>query len=324
MHCVKPDLSRVLPGERRGVGMPKYVESLQTIMLATDFSDASHGALSYARQLAGRSSARLLVVHVVDPSILQLTSPAGSAGLCELLNSAEDELQKISVSLSHDSIRNATIARHGNIRETILGLIRERNVDLLVIGTRGKGYKNGEGLGSVAEMLLRAMPCPVLTVGKGVRQDAFEATHRRRVLFPTDFSETSRAAVAYAEHLTRHLAGHMLLLHVEESSAVSLAARPPGQREGFEAIANEMKDPSLVSEYITRTGVPANEIVTVASEKHVDFVVLGVHVGDPAGGTHPNGIAYDVIRLAKCPVFTLCPVSQKKAAEPNLQATASD
>ena len=74
-------------------------------------------------------------------------------------------------------------------------------------------------LGSVAEMLLRAMPCPVLTVGMGVRQDAFEGTHLRRALFPTDFSEISYAALSYAECLTRYISGRLLLLHVDGSVA---------------------------------------------------------------------------------------------------------
>ena len=47
--------------------MAECMESFKTIMLATDLSDASCGALSYATRLASRLSAKLLIVHVVDP-----------------------------------------------------------------------------------------------------------------------------------------------------------------------------------------------------------------------------------------------------------------
>ena len=60
------------------------------------------------------------------------------------------------------------------------------------------------------------MPCPVLTVGKYVGQDAREGAHLRSVLFPTDFSRISRVALAYTESLTKHLAGRLLLLYVDE------------------------------------------------------------------------------------------------------------
>lgn len=190
------------------------------------------------------------------------------------------------------------MVRTGEIRQTVLDLVGEREADLLVIGTRGKGYENGEGLGSVAETLLRAMPCPVLTVGKYVRMDACEGTHTRSVLFPTDFSGISRAALAYAESLTKHLAGHLLFLHVNEKQHMEDKAE-------FEKLVKELKDPSIVTEYIARAGRPAETILTVAAEKCVDFIVMGVHGADQTNGECDYGIAFDVVREAKCPVFTL-------------------
>ncbi len=302
--------------------MAKCMESFRTIMLATDLSDVSSGALRYATQLAGLLSAKLLVVHVVDPNAVpQLTTPKRSI-LCGLINSAEDELQRTAMALSYDLIRYAIIVRLGPIRETLLQLIGEREVDLLVIGTSGKGYKNGEGLGSVAEMLLRAMPCPVLTVGRSVRQDAFEGTHLRRALFPTDFSDISYGALNYAEDLTRYISGQLLLLHVDESVAGFLATGSLGERGKFEAMVKKMDDPAIVAEYIFRGGPPASAIVAVATEKQVDFVILGVNGGDKSDGAQPH-VAYDVIRLAKCPVLTICPVAERGAPGSALQSMAS-
>ncbi len=288
--------------------MNKSLEEFKTIMLATDLSDAASGALSYARQLALRFSSRLLIVHVID------AAPGTEKGhLCERIDRAEDELQNISAALSDESIHNATIVREGDVRETVLQLIRERDVELLVIGTRGLSFKGGPepgadaGLGSVAEKLVRAMPCPVFTVGRSVRQDAFEATHLRRVLFPTDFSETSRAALGYAERLTRHVGGKLILLHVDEYGVDSLSTDVAAAGDKFKLLVTEMKEPSAAAEFIHRTGLPAEAIVSVAKERRVDFIVLGVHPGDQASGRRLHGIAYDVIRMSRCPVLTFCP-----------------
>ena len=167
---------------------PEFI--MKTIMVGIDFSDASYGALNYAKQLARCFSAKRLLVHVVDDMHATPGIKQPKASYPQRMDSAEEALQKIAAGLSYDVARCATIVRAGNIRETIAALIDERGADLLVIGARGKGYKDGEGLGSVAEALLRAVPCPVLTVGKYVRQDAREGTHMRSVLFPTDFSRT--------------------------------------------------------------------------------------------------------------------------------------
>ena len=306
------------PRSKARINMAKCMESFKTIMLATDLSDASCGALSYATRLASLLSAKLLIVHVVDPDSVPPHATQRRSILSGLIDSAEDELQRTAMPLSEDLIRHATIVRLGPIRETLLQLIGEREVDLLVIGTSGKGCKDGEDLGSVAEMLLRAMPCPVLTVGSCVRQDALEGTHLRRVLFPTDFSEVSYGALSYAECLTRYISGQLLLLHVYESVAGSVATGT--ERAKFEALVKTMEDQAIVGEYIFRGGPAVSAIVTVATEKQVDFIVLGVH--GQSEGARPH-IAYDVIRLAKCPVLTICPLAEKGAAGATLRGVAS-
>lgn len=302
--------------------MAQSMESFKTIMLATDLSEASYGALSYATQLASLLSAKILVVHVVDPNAVPQLTPSRRSILCGLIDSAEDQLQKMATALSYDLIRYAIIVRLGPIRETLLQLIEERAVDLLVIGTSGKGCKNREGVGSVAEMLLRAMPCPVLTVGRCVRQDAFEGTHLRRVLFPTDFSELSYGALSYAESLTRYISGRLLLLHVDESVAGSAATGSLGERAKFDAMVKTMDDPAMVAEHIFYGGPPASAILAVATEKLADFIVLGAHGGNAREGARPH-VAYEVIRLAKCPVLTICPASERGAARSTLQSVAS-
>src|SRR5271170_8018921 len=121
--------------------MREYREfSMKTIMVATDLSDASYGALSYAKQWAKHFSAKILLVHVVDRMRNESNIEKSGARLSELVDAAEEELQRITSALSYDDVRCASIVRSGNIRETIADLIDERDVDLLVIGTRGKGY----------------------------------------------------------------------------------------------------------------------------------------------------------------------------------------
>ncbi|TCK72781.1 universal stress protein [Acidipila rosea] len=285
--------------------MAEYLEKIRTILLASDLSNASFGALNYAKQFAKSLSAKLLVVHVVDPCGVPLQKEREKETIADLINSAEDHLQKVNAALCYESVRNVVMVRQGAIEDVLLELIGERNIDLLVIGTSGKGNKSSEKLGSVAERLLRTMPCPVLTVGTRVRQDALEETHLRGVLLPTDFSETSQAAVAYAERLTHYLAGHLLLLHVNEDGVDAASPQCPGGR--FQEVASQIQDPSIVSEYITRRGTPVDTIVAVAHEKRVDFIVLGVHERNKGEGPALPRVAYDVIRLATCPVLTVCP-----------------
>lgn len=288
--------------------MREYREfTMKTILVATDFSGTSYGAINYAKHLATCFSAKIVLVHVVDLSRSASSLTKGIPDLAKEIDAAEEELEKIYTGLHYDGVRCVMIVRAGNIREVVFDLVKERNIDLLVIGTRGQGYQNGEGLGSVAELLLRSVPCPVLTVGKLVRQDACEGTHTRIVLFPADFSEISRSALAYTECLTRHLAGRMLL-HADKN-------QQSDHKEQFQLLVEGMKTPSLVVEQITSVGRPADVIVAVSCEKRADFIVMGVHGADQDDGTSNYGIAFDVIRSAKCPVFTIFTGPRKKPLE---------
>ena len=145
--------------------------TLKTIMLATDLSSASYGALDYARKLARQFAAKILLTHVIDCSAF---TPSQKNDLCETIDRAERELQEAVEQLSEDFIESRVIVRQGNIRETILGLIAERKVDLLVLGTRGRTLNAAEGIGSNAEALLRVMPCPVLAVGAKAKTNAVD------------------------------------------------------------------------------------------------------------------------------------------------------
>jgi len=282
--------------------MSEYREfNMKTIVVATDFSDASYAARTCARQLALRFSAKVLLMHVVEPSAGS-EAEHSQAPLYERIDRAEDKLQEMVEALCFDDVRCTMIVRTGDIRETVAALVRERNADLLVIGTRGKEHKNGDRLGSVARQLLRDMPCPVLTVGKYVRQDAFEQTHRQIILFPTDFSKLSSHALAYAERLARHLGARLCILHVEESGS---SQNPPDRSEEFTRFTKGMRDPSVVSECLTRSGNPADVIASVSLEKWADFVVMGVHGADAMDSRHEYEVAFDVIRSVRCPVFTI-------------------
>ena len=238
------------------------------------------------KQLARHFEAKVLLVHVV-PHI-----QAAKGNLPQLMDAAEQDLQRHIGALTFEEIHCAMIVRVGDIRQIVLNLIAERDADLLVVGTRGQES------GSVAETLLRATPCPVLTVGRHARSDAYESTHTRTILFPTDFSEVSRAALPYTESLVKHLGGTLLLLYGDES-------QHSHHEEAFQALTKELTNPSIVSESISRLGCPADAVVSVSKEKHVDFIVMGVHGKNRADKEHSNATAFEVIRQARCPVFTL-------------------
>lgn len=256
------------------------------VMVATDLFGASYGAINYAKQLARDFCAKILLLHIVP------LADVVTGNLAQLMDAAEEELQRHASALSFDDIRCATMVRAGDIRQIVQNLTIERDVDLLIIGTRGQQSE------SIAESLLRSVPCPVLTVGLHAHANAYENTHVRRVLFPTDFSEISSAAFAYAQSLVKHLGGELLVLHADERKGCDNALQ-------LQNLKDKTSDSMITPEYIVQAGRPSDVVASVSTERHVDFIVMGVHGASEGSQKTRRGTASEVIRQAQCPVFTL-------------------
>jgi len=144
---------------------------LKTVLVATDFSPASSAALAYGRELASNFGAQLLVTHVAGNL---LTRPyAGGDGISfidpalqrELEENARQTLEAGVTAEDREQRRIRTIVLASNSpAAAITELARQEGVDLVVLGTRGRGGVAHLLLGSVAEQVVRTAPCPVLTV----------------------------------------------------------------------------------------------------------------------------------------------------------------
>jgi nucleotide-binding universal stress UspA family protein len=139
------------------------------ILVPVDFSDQSTRALDCAKTLAEKFGAALHVLTVVpDPYVLPNPGPwyvplpeDYTAGL---RRDAESHLRDLLSAAERTSLRAETVVFFGNPAAEILDYVRRASVDLIVMGTHGRGGVAHAVLGSVAEKVVRAAPCPVLTV----------------------------------------------------------------------------------------------------------------------------------------------------------------
>jgi len=119
------------------------------ILVPTDFSPASIAAGHIARDIAQQLDARLHVVHVVPPA-------------SDIPNPLE-ELARFVKTLG-DKVGVETALAKGQTGRTIVEYARDKHMDLIVMGTHGRTGISHALLGSVAELVVRLAPCPVLTI----------------------------------------------------------------------------------------------------------------------------------------------------------------
>lgn len=143
--------------------------ALKKILVPTDFSETSKAALDYARSLADAFNASMHVLHVMDvppggAMASELYVPPPQSFLDEWTRTAREQLEKLLTVADRQKHRAELVLVTGRPFPEVVRYAETENIDLIVMGTHGRGPVVHMLIGSVAERVLRKAPCPVLTV----------------------------------------------------------------------------------------------------------------------------------------------------------------
>lgn len=141
----------------------------------------------------------------------------------------------------------------------------------------------------------------------------------KKLLFATDFSEASDAALQYAILMAKAFGASLHVLHVLEDLAAHAwttevyVAALPGVHEEMERQARERLDQLLTPEQqrecsavlVLRSGSPFVEVVRYARDEEMDLIVLGTHGRGAIAHMLLGSVAERVVRKAHCPVVTV-------------------
>jgi nucleotide-binding universal stress UspA family protein len=142
---------------------------LNTVLVASDFGETSRAALDYARSLARAFGAKLHLLHVVDAVVATSAAeffPNGTRDLqAELVEEASRNLDALLTADDRERLGAVPAVRiSGSVASTIVEYAKQAHVDVIVVGTHGRGPVAHFFMGSVAEHVVRNAPCPVLVV----------------------------------------------------------------------------------------------------------------------------------------------------------------
>ena len=277
--------------------------TLHRILVPHDLSEPAKAALNCGATLARRFGARCDVLHVTPGAAIGQASPQRDGTLETAVR------QQLESSGFGEWIDPEFEYRHGSPQDAIIRYAKTRNIDLIVMGTHGRGAFAHAVLGSVAEKVIRNAPCPVLTV---------HSQHRnllgRNILVPTDFEAASESALIYARTLCRVFGARLHLLHAMENLFMrATIADPHDLAAGLQQrLHDRLTDDDRRALHGTATlevsDNPAQAIVDYANNTNIDLIVMGTH-GRPAMDQLLMGsVAERVVRTSPCPVLTVrCP-----------------
>lgn len=141
---------------------------LKNILVATDFSEPSANALAYGRDLARSYNATLHILHVTENIMLRY-SPEVSFAVPELQRDLDRAARReLDALISADAVRDLRVIpaleSASNAAAAIVAYAKAQMIDLIIVGTHGRGAVKHLIMGSVAERVVRTAPCPVLAV----------------------------------------------------------------------------------------------------------------------------------------------------------------
>ena len=142
--------------------------ALKHILVPTDFSEASYSAMKYGRALAESFGSSLHVLHVIEDPVLYAPTSEGYVPYVDLQEemekSAREWLNKVLTDADRERFHARLVTKRGSPFVEIVRYAKTEAIDLIVMGTHGRGPIAHMLLGSVAEKVVRKAPCPVLTV----------------------------------------------------------------------------------------------------------------------------------------------------------------
>jgi nucleotide-binding universal stress UspA family protein len=296
----------------------------RSILIATDFSEASEKALRHSLALARFYGSKLCLAHVVSYLGLAMAGPDAIAA-CEdaVLREAADLENSLTQTGALTGIQHKFIVRLGELWTELREIIRQESADLLVVGTHGRHGMAKLFFGSVAEQIFRKANCPVLTFGPHTDGRPWFGTPSRRhtFLFATDFGPASLHGLPQAIAAANQFGAKLAFLSI-------IPAAPPSRDESLtdwqadvrmrtlHRLAKFADDaeldtrPELYVEFESARPVSA-KILETADKLRVDLIIMGLHDSPHAGVISHLDLAttYDVVCQASGPVLTVNCVS---------------
>lgn len=158
----------------------------------------------------------------------------------------------------------------------------------------------------------------------------------RNVLFATDFSATSEAALPYATAICRRFHSTLHLVHVlSDAGLLMMTGGVDYVSMGtiYEDAQNEAKEKleqisahfeTIPHRNYVRHGVVWKNLADIIEQNEIDLVVVGTHGRTGIGKLLLGSVAESILRHAPCPVLTVGPKVSGRAKLPAFQHPGND
>lgn len=270
---------------------------VKKIVVGYDASPAAECALHDAITLGRHFQAEVVLAQVNAPD----ENPASSFDALrdERMQQFQD-LQTLRGRLAKEGVTSRSIVRNGIVGDTLFNICCDEEADLLLLGAYGYRQRDRQTLGSTAEFLLRAIPCPALTYGPDVRSTFDSLLERGPVLVPVSLPCNPGYLESAIKIATLFDVG-IEILHV--AGNVSPTVMRDLENE-CQRLSYRLRCGGIHAQWSLYCGKPEQVIKTRASEIDSPFILIPLRWGHRLSSLTSDNVAAHVIRCSRVPVMT--------------------
>jgi nucleotide-binding universal stress UspA family protein len=268
---------------------------LNRVLVATDGSDYSDGAIRTGVALAKARSARLIGLSII----------LYHSEYSTLVPNLQEEAERRARDALKSFIEAAGAGAEAITREAVdpsAGIVvgaRENSADIIVMGRRGKRGLARMMVGDATAKVIGHASCPVLVAPRAAR------LWEKHILLATDGSQYSEAAAGAAGHLARQAGLPVTVVSVTTASHSGSRCREA--ELAVAATVERLKGMGLKAEGRVVQGRPDEAIVKLAEAIGADLIVMGSHGRTGLNKILLGSVVERVIGQAACPVLVARP-----------------
>ncbi|MBF0539225.1 MAG: universal stress protein [Nitrospirae bacterium] len=269
------------------------ISGMANILLFTDGTKLSEGAINAAFKLTSKCSSTLFVMGVAYENL------DGETFLPNELEKMAGSLREHLVSLKERAaalnIQCESILSYGDTPyQDIVGQVEKKRIDLIVIGRRGYKGLLSFFIGDVTADIIGSVTCKVLVVP---RTSDFNG---KTILVGIDGSRHSESAAKEAVDIAKRINSNMIILSVIHSEEDRKYAR-----YHVDMIAEMARKEGVNAETLIPTGKAYKLILETADEKGADLIVVGSYGITGLKKILKGSATEKLIEQAKSPVLVV-------------------
>ncbi len=247
---------------------------MQNILVTTDFSNNAYSALLYATRLFQDQACQFYLLHTFNVNTPVLTSRINTDKGDLLYQRLHSESKEKLTEMRHKIVRDTEDLQHTfemisvskGLSETINKTITNKNIDLVVMGTKGATGAKEVFIGSnTVKVIQKIKSCPVLVI-----PDQFDFSKPLEIVFPTDFKQfylekELQPLIAIASLFKSNIR----IFHVHEEEKLSEI-----QEYNFETLKKYLKDFEVTTHWISKLSKKTKLINEFIKKMQINVLVM--------------------------------------------------